>query len=294
MSNPRILYQISSQGQPLSPPQGKPLIVHIVLNVENWRFDHSMPRKILPAPHGIERIPDVPNFTWAEYGMRCGFPRILGLLEERGLPASTSINASAIDSYPACAEAMRDAGWEFIGHGIHQRAVQAEDKEDELIAQALKRIENFTGIRPRGWLGPGLQETFDTPDLLKAAGIDYVCDWVLDDLPCWMTTRHGPLIAMPYSLEINDSVIYAVEKHSSPEMYQRLRDTLETFDGELLKQPRVLTLALHPHLIGVPHRIGYLARMLDHLQQRQDIIFMTGSQIADWFIEADRAAKAKE
>ncbi|MBI5966839.1 MAG: polysaccharide deacetylase family protein [Deltaproteobacteria bacterium] len=294
MSTPRILYQIASQRPPLAPPQGKPLIVHIVLNVENWRFDHSMPRKILPAPHGIERIPDVPNFTWAEYEMRCGFPRILGLLEERGLPASTSINASAIDSYPACAEAMRDAGWEFIGHGIHQRAVQAEDNEGELIAQALKRIENFTGIRPRGWLGPGLQETFDTPDLLKAAGIDYVCDWVLDDLPCWMTTRHGPLIAMPYSLEINDSVVYAVEKHSSPEMYQRLRDTLETFDRELLKQPRVLTLALHPHLIGVPHRIGYLARMLDHLQQRQDIIFMTGSQIADWFIEADRAANPKE
>lgn len=293
MSNPRIPYQLASQRPFLSPPQGNPLIVHVVLNVENWQLDRPMPRKIIPAPHGVEKVPDVPNFSWAEYGMRCGFPRILQMIKERKLPASVNINASVIDAYPACAEAMRAAGWEFIGHGIHQRAVQDQDDEGELITQAIRKIESFTGVRVRGWLGPGLQETFNTPDLLKAAGIDYLCDWVLDDLPCWMSTKHGPLIAMPYNLDINDSVIYAVEKHSSPEMYLRLKDTLETFDPELKKQPRVFTLPLHPHLIGVPHRIGYLARMLDLLQQRKDAIFMTGSQIADWFIAADRVAKTK-
>ena len=143
----------------------------------------------------------------------------------------------------------------------------------------------------RGWLSPGLRETFETPDLLKAAGIEYLCDWVLDDLPRWMTTTHGPMIAMPYALEINDSVIYAVERHSSPEMYQRLKDTLDVFDRELKREPRVLTLALHPHLIGVPHRIGYLAKMLDLLQDRGDTIFMTGGRIADWFVAADAAAQ---
>jgi len=103
-----------------------------------------------------------------------------------------------------------------------------------------------------------------------------------------MTTKHGPLIAMPYNLEINDSVLYAVEKHSSPEIYERLKATLSTFDGELADQPRVLALGLHPHLIGVPHRIGYLANMLDLLMARDDVTFMTGSQIADWFIDADK------
>ena len=290
MSNPRIPYEMSNRRKKLAPPDGKPLMVHVVLNVEHWRFDQPMPRKIIPGPHGFDSVPDIPNFSWAEYGMRAGMPRILGLLAERGLPASTALNAGVIDAHPAAAEAMLDAGWEFIGHGFHQRALDAEADEAALVTQALDKVSGFTGTAPRGWLGPGLRESAETPDILKAAGIDYVCDWVVDDLPCWMTTKHGPLIAMPYNLEINDSVLYAVEKHSSPEMYERLEATLATFDGELPSQPRVLALGLHPHLIGVPHRIGYLAAMLDLLMARDDVVFMTGSQIADWFVEADKGS----
>ena len=131
-------------------------------------------------------------------------------------------------------------------------------------------------------------------DLLKKAGYDYVCDWGVDDLPCWMNTKYGHLIVVPYVMDMtNDSVLYAMWKYSSPEIYQRLRDSLEVFDEELKTQPRLLSLGLHPHLIGVPHRIGYLARMLDLLLNRQDTIFMTGSQVADWFIEADKVAKTK-
>ena len=291
-SNPRVPYRLSSARPTLVPPGGKPLIVHLVVNVEHWRFDQAMPRKILTAPHGRESIPDVPNFGWVEYGMRCGMPRILEMFADRGVAASASINAGVVDAYPACAEAIHAAGWEFIGHGIHQRSVEAETDEAGLIAAALDKLKRFTGEPVRGWLSPGLRETFDTPDLLKAAGIEYVFDWVLDDLPCWMTTSHGPMIAMPYTLEINDSVIYAVERHSSPEMHQRLKDTLEAFDREPGRGPRVLTLALHPHLIGVPHRIGYLAKMLDLLQIRDDTVFMTGGRIADWFVAADEASQA--
>jgi peptidoglycan/xylan/chitin deacetylase (PgdA/CDA1 family) len=269
------------------PPEGKPLIVHLVVNVEHWRFDQPMPRTIMPAPHGAEQVPDVANFAWAEYGMRCGMPRILELFAERGVPASTSVNAGVIEAYPACAEAMLEAGWEFIGHGLHQRSLQSEADEEGVIAEALDCLRAFTGLAVRGWLSPGLRESAETPDILKAAGIDYVCDWVVDDLPCWIETRHGPLIAMPYSLEINDSVIYAIEKHASPEIARRLEDTLATFDRELGDGPRVLALGLHPHLIGVPHRIGYLAAMLDSLLARDDVIFMTGCEIADWFTAAE-------
>ncbi len=293
MTNPRIPYEMASQRKPLPPPQtstgGKPLIVHLVVNVEHWRFDNPMPRKIITAPHGAESVPDIPNYSWAEYGMRAGMPRILELFADRGVPASTSINAGVIDAYPACADAMLEAGWEFIGHGMHQKSMQGEDDEAGLIQAALDRLEAFTGVKTRGWLSPGLKETLDTPDILKAAGVDYVCDWVVDDLPTWMTTAHGPLIAMPYNLEINDSIIYAIEKHASPEMYRRLTDTVAAFSQELETNPRVLPIGLHPHLIGVPHRIGYLERMLDDLLARDDTVFMTGSQIADWFVAADAA-----
>ena len=159
MTNPRIAYQMSSTRKRLSPPDGKPLIVHLVVNVEHWRFEHAMPRKIITAPHGAERVPDIPNYSWAEYGMRCGMPRILDLLVDRGVPASTSINASVVDAYPECAEAMLEAGWEFIGHGMHQESMQVEEAEAELIQVVLDKLARFTGQKTRGWLSPGLKET---------------------------------------------------------------------------------------------------------------------------------------
>lgn len=126
----------------------------------------------------------------------------------------------------------------------------------------------------------------DTPDILKSLAIDYVCDWVIDDLPAWITTKNGPLIAMPYNLDVNDSVIYAVEKYATPEMYQRFTNTVAALEQELATNPRVFALALHPHLIGVPHRIGYREKMVDDLLTRDDTVIMTGSRIADWFIAA--------
>lgn len=285
-SNPRVHYQMTSERSNLRGIDGKPLIVHLVVNVEHWLFDESMPRKYLTAPHGLEQVPDIPNFSWAEYGMRAGMPRLLECFKRRGLPASVSLNAGVIDAYPSCAAAMRDAGWEFIGHGVHQKSIQGEADERDIILLAMQMIEEFTGVRPSGWLGPGLKETFDTPDILKELGVDYVFDWVLDDLPCWLNTKHGPLLSIPYTLELNDSPLYAGQHMSSSEIYDRLVDTLSVFETELKRQPRVLTLALHPHLIGVPHRFAYLERMLDLLQARDDTTFVVGGQIADWYVSA--------
>jgi allantoinase len=277
---------MSSERSPLEGINGKPLIVHLVVNVEHWLFDQGMPRKYLTAPHGLEQIPDIPNFAWAEYGMRAGMPRLLESFERRGLPASVSLNAGVIEAYPSCAVAMRDAGWEFIGHGVHQKSIQGETDESDVIALAIQMIEDFTGSRPAGWLGPGLKETFDTPDILKELGVEYLFDWVLDDLPSWMVTKHGPLLSVPYTLELNDSPLYAGHMYSSSEIYDRLVDTLSVFERELKTQPRIMTLALHPHLIAVPHRFAYLERMLDILQERDDTIFVVGRQIADWYMAA--------
>jgi allantoinase len=287
MTNPRIPYQMSSERKSIAPPSGKPLIVHMVVNVEHWRFDHAMPRKIITAPHGAESVPDIPNYSWAEYGMRTGMPRILDLFRSRGVSASTSINAGVIEAYPACAEAMLEAGWEFVGHGMHQKSMQAEEDEAGVIESALEVLQNFTGVKTRGWLSPGLKETVDTPDILKSLGLDYVFDWVVDDLPSWMTTKSGPLMSMPYNLEINDSIVYAVEKHATAEMYNRFTNTVAAFEKEKALNPRVLAIGLHPHLIAVPHRIGYLEKMVDDILARDDAIFMTGSQIADWFTKAE-------
>ena len=287
MSNPRVPYQMYTERTPLKPLNGKPLMVHVVVNVEYWPFEQAMPRAALPAPHGKSPIPDVGNYSWVEYGMRVGMPRLLRLITERELAASTFMNAACADVYASAAEAMLKAGWEFVGHGWIQKSLQFEDDEAAVIEKSLARLQALTGKKTRGWFGPGSGESFDTPDLMKAAGIDWLSDWFVDDLPCWMRTKHGPLIAMPYTIELNDVPLYVIQQQTSEEMLRRLEMTLRVFDDETTTHPKVLTLALHPHVMGVAHRADVLARCFDLLLARDDTIFVTGSQIADWFIAED-------
>ena len=285
MANPRIPYHFSNDGPRLKPHAEGSIMVHLVVNVEHWQFDAPMPRTIITPPHGIETVPDVPNFSWVDYGMRCGLPRIIDAIAERGLTASTSFNAGVIEAYPQAAQAMHQAGWEFIGHGVHQKSLNHAGAEAEVVKTSLDMIEAFTHVRPRGWLGPGLRESHTTPETLVGEGIEYVFDWVVDDVPNWMHTLNGPLLSLPYNLEINDSIIYAVEKHSSLEMLERTRHTLALFERESLKHPRVLAIGLHPHLIGVPHRFGSFERMLDLLMASPQVCFVQGHDLATWYAE---------
>jgi peptidoglycan/xylan/chitin deacetylase (PgdA/CDA1 family) len=257
------------------------------MNVEYWPFEKKMPRGVGTSPHGISPSPDVLNFSWYEYGMRCGMPRFLRVLGHRGIKASCAINAGVIDVYPDCADAIVEAGWELIGHCYEQRALTPET-EEEVITRTVDRLYGYTGEHVAGWLGSGLVETDRTPELLRSAGIRYVCDWGLDDIPVWMETAHGRLIAMPSSCAIDDGLVFGIETRPSDEMYTRLLATLDVFERELEQNPRIITIGLHPHLMGEPHRFVYLDRMLDALQSRSDTIFMNGTEIADWFVAADR------
>jgi len=289
----RIAYELSDERSALHAPRGRPLIVHIVVNVEVWPFDQPVPRGIITPPHGQATVPDVANWSWAEYGLRSGMPRFFQVLGDRKLPVSCAINSDIISVYPRLAERILKAGWEWIAHGVYQRSVRNVPDERAMIQTSRDAIAGFTGKPPQGWLGPGLHETPQTPDILHELGFKYLCEWCVDDLPSWMQTQHGRMVSLPYSLEHNDSVIYAVEKHSSGEMTQRMQATLDCYRRELKQSPRMLTIPLHPHLMGVPHRIGFLEKFLDRLMKRRDVVFLTGGQIADWFVQAGSApAKA--
>lgn len=293
MANPRVAYWFSDDGPALIAPKEGAIMVHLVVNVENWSFDAAMPRTIITPPHGKETVPDVPNFSWADYGMRAGLPRMINAIVRRGLPASTSINASAIAAYPAASHAMRDANWEFIGHGMHQKSIQQAGSEEQVVAQSIEVLQGFTGQPVAGWLSPGLRESTRSPEVLKQAGIEYVLDWVIDDLPNWMTTDHGDLLAMPYNVELNDSIIYAIEKHATGQFLDRTQRTLARFEREVQStgRPRVLAIGLHPHLMGVPHRIDEFEAMLDCLVASPHTCFMFPRQIAQWFAAQVPASK---
>lgn len=293
-SNPRVPFQLASQRQRLEPPAGKPIIVHIAMNIEYWPFDRPMPRGVIPPPHGAQiEPPDVPNYSWVEYGMRCGMPRIMGLLAARRLRASAFINAQVCDVYPALVEEIVKAEWELVGHGWFQRSLKQVDDEVEEITRSLARLEQVAGRRPRAWLGAGLGETFDTPDHLKANGIEFLHDFTLDDLPVWIRTKHGPLVGLPYTFELNDVPTYAVQNQSGDEILTRLKAVLSIYEREAADNPRVLTLALHPHIIGVPHIAYHFEKALDILVARDDVVFMTSSEIGDWFIAADGTGGAE-
>jgi peptidoglycan/xylan/chitin deacetylase (PgdA/CDA1 family) len=287
-SNPRIPFRLSSDQPRLEPLKGKPLMVHLAMSVEYWPFDKPMPRGIVPAPHGAQPAPpDVPNFGWVEYGVRAGAPRLMRMLRARGLPVSVVANAQVADIYPALMEAVVDAGWELVGHGFYQRSLKTVEDEGEEIRSSLARLEQVSGKRPRSWLGCGLGETFETPDILKAEGVEFLHDWAVDDLPVWMRTRYGPLLALPYTFDLNDVPMYLVQGSTGDEIYKRVEATLATYDEELADQCRVLTLSVHPHIVGAPHVAHHFGRALDLLMSRDDVVFVTSSVMGDWFIQAD-------
>ena len=291
--NPRIPYQMSSDRLHLAPLNGKPLMVNPVVAIEYWPFDRPMPRGILPAPHGrASEPPDVANYSWVEYGMRCGLPRLFDVLGRRGIKASAWMNAQCADVYPSAAERAASAGWDFVGHSWFQRSLKEVEDEEAEVRRSLDRLEKLTGKRVRGWFGAGGGETVRTPEVLKRCGLEFTHDWLLDDLPCWMSTAEGPLLCLPYTWEINDVPMWAVQGQSSDELLKRLTATLDVLEREVETNPRVLSIGLHPHIAGVPHRIYYLEKALDMLMSRADTIFVTSGEIADWFVGADKSGLA--
>jgi peptidoglycan/xylan/chitin deacetylase (PgdA/CDA1 family) len=264
-------------------PGGARVAVWTIINVENWLPTSPMPRAVLPPPMGQPLLPDIPNWAWHEYGMRVGFWRFLDALGSRGLRASFAVNGSACEVYPEACEAAHNAGWDFIGHGFVQRPMHSVEGQGISIRQTIASIRDVTGVAPRGWESPGLTETVETLDLLAAEGIEYVCDWCLDDQPVELTTSSGPIVSVPYTVEVNDVVMTAVQGHRSDEILLRGRDQFDRLYQDGADQPRVMAISIHPYLTGVPHRIKYLEQLYDYILGHDGVVMWTGSQITDWF-----------
>lgn len=279
----RLPYSPITQRPPLSLPGGARVAVWTIVNVENWSPAGPMPRAVLPPPMGQPLLPDIPNWAWHEYGMRVGFWRFLETLESRNIKASFAVNGSACTVYEQACIAARDAGWDFMGHGFVQKPMHRVDDQAGAIADTITAIRRLTGKAPRGWESPGLTETLETLDLLKEAGIEFVCDWCLDDQPVTLSTRSGPIVSVPYTVEINDVVMTAVQGHRSDEIYRRGVDQFDRLYQDGAKTPRVMAITIHPYLTGAPHRIKYLEMLYDYILTHDAVVMWTGAQILDWY-----------
>jgi peptidoglycan/xylan/chitin deacetylase (PgdA/CDA1 family) len=280
----RVPYSAIVDRPPLRLPDEARVAVWTIVNVEEWSIERAMPRMVLSPPQGQPLLPDLPNWSWHEYGMRVGFWRFLEGLGRVGVKATLAINGSVVKSYPRVAEAALKADWEFMGHGYIQRPMHHVEDQKKAIDDTVKVIREFTGKKPRGWESPGLTETYDTIDWLAQAGIEYVADWVLDDQPCRIETAHGPVVSVPYTVEMNDIAMMVLQNHPSEEWLRRGIDQFDRLYAEGEKSARVMAISVHPYISGVPHRIAYLEKLYEYILQRPGVKMWTGEQILDWYL----------
>ena len=262
----------------------KKIILWVIVNLEVWDPDLPQPRNILPPPMNAPMLPDLPNWSWHEYGMRVGFWRILKALQERQISSTLALNATVVDYYPETVEAAIKANWEPMGHGYIQRPMHKVDNQFVDIKSAIDKIENFTKAEVIGWESPGLTETDDTLDILSEHGIKYTANWPVDDLPQDLKVKSGKrMITLPYPIEINDVVMTSVQVHKSDEIFTRGKLQFDRLYQEADENVKIMAISVHPYLTGVPHRISFFEQLLDYILKHQDVEIMTGKDIYNWY-----------
>jgi allantoinase len=228
-----------------------------------------------------------PRFAgWREYGPRVGIWRMMDLLDKYGMRASVLLNSDVGVHYPEIIEEGNRRNWVWLAHGKTNSdswGNMSIDEERVALAEVAGTIRQTTGQQPRGWLGPGLGETVNTPDLLAEQGFTYNCDWVNDDQPYPVRVRQGRMISVPYTLECNDLPLFNGRTVSGQTFYEIVTDHFDVLYEESAQRPRVMCLALHPMVINQPYRHKALDRVLEYITAHRDVWLTTSDDIADWY-----------
>lgn len=265
----------------LSWPNGARVAVWVIPNIEHFLFDRPSTRLTT-----IPVNPDVLNYSWRDYGVRVGIWRMMEIMEKHGVKGTVALNSDVCERYPRIIEEGKKLRWEWMGHGNNNSTLinsQTEAEERALIKHVVGTITKSVGEAPRGWLSPALSETMRTLDILAENGIDYVGNWVNDDQPYPMKVKKGSMFSMPYSTEINDIPAF-LDLHQSPEVFgQMICDQFDVLYEDGAKTGRVMSICLHPFLVGYPHRSKYFDKALAHITSRQEVWVTTGSEIVDWY-----------
>ncbi|MFQ5850923.1 MAG: polysaccharide deacetylase family protein [Candidatus Binatia bacterium] len=261
-------------------PGGARVALWVCPNVEYFHIDKPLPGASSPY------LPDVQGYSLRDYGSRIGIFRIMDVLDKHGIRASVMLNSEVCERHPTIIEEGKKRGWEWLGHGITNNLRMSQyplEEERAVIRKVRDTIASAVGAAPKGWLGPGLAETFSTPDLLAAEGFEYLCDWGCDDQPIPMRVRSGRMIVLPYQQGVND-ISLLLHSHHTPEAYLRqVCDQFDTLYREGAESGRVVALPLHPFIIGHSSRIKYLDKALEYICSHDGVWRATGSEIASWY-----------
>jgi len=255
-------------------PGGARLAVYVGLNLEHFAFGEGLGAEL--APGGPQ--PDVLNYAWRDYGNRVGAWRMLELLDALGWPCSVLLNSEIYDYAPQLAAAFRARGDEFVGHGrsnAERQGILDEEGERALVLEATAAIARHEGRPPAGWLGPWISQSRVTPDLLQEAGYSYLLDWCMDDQPVWFRTRKGRILSVPYPQELNDIPMIVGRRIGGDAFADMIVDNFDEMRVQSRAQPLVMGIALHPYLVGQPHRLRHLRRALAHIAANRDGVWIT-------------------
>ncbi len=276
--------------QKLEWPNGAHVALWIIPNIEYFSL---MER---PGGYGPGKIPDVVMWTERDYGNRVGVFRIMETMDRYGLRGTVALNSNLCAEHPQIIEEGEKRKWEWMGHNESNTRRLNEagpGEEEQIIKNTLSTIEKATGKRPTGWLSAGLQQTWDTNDYLAKHGVEYIGDWCNDDQPYQMTLEEGrTIIAMPYSQQLNDKS--AIERRfvSADGFKQMICDQFDVLYKEGAKSGRVMAIAIHPYIIGVPHRMKAFDEALKYICKHKKVWKATGSEIARHYLEQMNGASA--
>jgi peptidoglycan/xylan/chitin deacetylase (PgdA/CDA1 family) len=280
---------------PLRFPNGARVAMIFTINLETWekvREGQKTPLfqgpMTIPAPLPGE-VFDSTNHTWREYGQRVGAWRIFEVFDAARVPASCTFNALTALDRRRVVDAANERGWEMVAHNWAQSDVLSDyaydpKAEREVINRTLDTFETVIGRPARVWLSSALRNTFHTPNFLAERGIVAFCDYLNDDQPYLIATEHGPLVATPYSNDINDFSIFS-RGSATPEMgLQTLRACFDELYNEGERTGRIMNFGIHPHVMGLPHRVGALREFLKYLKSRDGVWYCSREELARWYL----------
>jgi peptidoglycan/xylan/chitin deacetylase (PgdA/CDA1 family) len=267
--------------KPILWPDGKSVAVWICVSLEWFPLVPSDTPFRAPG-HMQTAYPDYRHYTARDYGTRIGFYRLLDAFAKAGVCVSVATNSAIAERYPQIIADIVAGGHEIIAHstdmnGTIASGVAVED-ERALIAQSLDTLEAVSGTCPAGWLSIARSQSWNTPDLLRAAGVKYCCDWVNDELP--YAFKNG-LINLPLNHELSDRQIITVQQQSVDSYAESMRDAFDWLAREAVTAGggRMLPLHITPYIMGLPYRITMFEKLLGELTARPEAWFATAKGI---------------
>jgi peptidoglycan/xylan/chitin deacetylase (PgdA/CDA1 family) len=264
-------------------PNGARVAFWVGLNIEHYEVDKPS-TSIFGGTAGLQ--PDPLNYGWRDYGPRVGIWRMIDVLDKHRMRASVMLNSDVCERYPRIIQEGVKRHWAWLAHGQNNSTFEAGmtlDQERTYLTSVVQTIARHTGQQPKGWLGPALTETFNTPEVLAELGLSYLLDWCNDDQPFPLNVKAGRMISVPYSIEMNDVSLFVGKSLPGPDFAQMVMDQFDVLYEEGASSGRVMCLALHPFIVNQPFRHKYLDKALGYIADHDRVWLATSDEIADWY-----------